>query len=65
MGKDDFHKVPEVEKSINAWRQSERKIMVDTIQDLIRPRTSTRSLSILLKRSEPGGRSLLWSVNPV
>jgi hypothetical protein len=27
--------VPEVEKRINAWRQSERKVMVDTIQDLI------------------------------
>jgi hypothetical protein len=27
--------VPEVEKRINSWRQSERKAMVDTIQDLI------------------------------
>src|SRR5689334_11743486 len=27
--------VPEVEKRINAWRQSERKGMIDTIQDLI------------------------------
>ena len=28
--------VPEVEKRINAWRQSERKGMIDTIQDLVR-----------------------------
>ena len=33
---DDYREVPEVEKSINAWRQSERKVMLDTIQDLIR-----------------------------
>jgi hypothetical protein len=26
----------EVAKSINAWRQSERKVMIDTVQDLIR-----------------------------
>jgi hypothetical protein len=36
MDEDDFREVPEVEKSINAWRQSERKVMLDTIQDLIR-----------------------------
>jgi hypothetical protein len=33
MGEGEF---PEVEKSINAWRKSERKVMLDTIQDLIR-----------------------------
>ncbi len=35
MDKDEVREVPEVEKSINAWRQSERKVMIDTIQDLI------------------------------
>ena len=36
MGEDDFHEESEVAKSINVWRQSERKVMIDTIQDLIR-----------------------------
>ena len=31
----DYHEESKVEKSINAWRQSERKIMIDTVQDLI------------------------------
>jgi hypothetical protein len=35
MVEDEAREVPEVEKSINAWRQSERKVMIDTIQDLI------------------------------
>ena len=35
MNEDDYHEPSEVEKSINAWRQSERKVMIDTIQDLI------------------------------
>src|SRR5690348_8188325 len=35
MNEDLGSDVPEVEKRINAWRQSERKVMVDTIQDLI------------------------------
>lgn len=35
MDEDDYHEPSEVEKSINAWRQSERKVMIDTIQDLI------------------------------
>jgi hypothetical protein len=32
----DYHEDSEVAKSINDWRQSERKIMIDTVQDLIR-----------------------------
>jgi hypothetical protein len=36
MDEDDFHEESEVAKSINVWRQSERKVMIDTIQDLIR-----------------------------
>jgi hypothetical protein len=36
MDEDEFHEESEVAKSINAWRQSERKVMIDTIQDLIR-----------------------------
>ncbi len=35
MDEDEAREVPEVEKRINAWRQSERKVMIDTIQDLI------------------------------
>jgi hypothetical protein len=35
MDEDEARDVPEVEKRINAWRQSERKVMIDTIQDLI------------------------------
>ena len=35
MDRDEAGEVPEVEKRINAWRQSERKVMIDTIQDLI------------------------------
>jgi len=35
MDEDEFHEESPVEKSINTWRQSERKIMIDTIQDLI------------------------------
>src|SRR5207249_1945306 len=34
MDEDEAREVPEVEKRINAWRQSERKVMIDTIQDL-------------------------------
>ena len=32
----DYQEDSEVAKSINAWRQSERKTMIDTVQDLIR-----------------------------
>src|SRR4029077_8235940 len=32
----DDGEVPEVEKRINAWRKSERKVMLDTLQDLVR-----------------------------
>ena len=30
-----YHEETEAEKSINAWRQSQRKIMIDIVQDLI------------------------------
>src|SRR5260370_3867511 len=36
MDPDDYHEESEVAKSINVWRQSERKVMIDKIQDLIR-----------------------------
>jgi hypothetical protein len=32
----DYHEDSEVAKEINTWRQSERKVMIDTVQDLIR-----------------------------
>jgi hypothetical protein len=32
----DYQEDSEVEKEINTWRQSERKTMIDTVQDLIR-----------------------------
>src|SRR6266568_2576377 len=35
MGEDEVREEVEVKKSINAWRQSERKIMIETVQDLI------------------------------
>src|SRR5205807_78004 len=35
MDEDEFHEESPVERSINTWRHSERKIMIDTIQDLI------------------------------
>jgi len=35
MDEDEVHEESEVEKSINVWRQSERKIMIETVQDLI------------------------------
>ena len=31
----EYHEESEPEKRINVWRQSERKIMIDTVQDLI------------------------------
>ncbi len=35
MAEDEGREESEVKKSINAWRQSERKIMIETVQDLI------------------------------
>src|SRR6266581_3429009 len=35
MGEDEGREEVEVKNSINAWRQSERKIMIETVQDLI------------------------------
>src|SRR3989454_9681487 len=35
LDKIEFEEESEVAKKIHAWRQSERKIMIDTIQDLI------------------------------
>src|SRR6266571_7537022 len=35
MGEDEGREESEVKKSINAWRQSERKVMIETVQDLI------------------------------
>jgi hypothetical protein len=35
MDEDEIGEDSEVENSINAWRQSERKVMIETVQDLI------------------------------
>ena len=35
MGEDEGREESEVKNSINAWRQSERKVMIETVQDLI------------------------------
>ena len=35
MGKDEYEEPSEVDKSIYAWRRSERKVMIDTVSDLI------------------------------
>jgi len=31
----EYHEETEAEKRINEWRQSQRKIMIDIVQDLI------------------------------
>ena len=36
MDEDEVREEVEVKKSINAWRQSERKIMIETVQDQIK-----------------------------
>lgn len=35
MDEDEVREEAKVVKNINAWRQSERKVMIDTVQDLI------------------------------
>ena len=35
MDEIEYHEETEAEKRINEWRQSQRKIMIDTVQDLI------------------------------
>ena len=35
MDEDEVSEESDVKKSINAWRQSERKVMIETVQDLI------------------------------
>jgi len=35
MDEDEVREEVEVKNSINAWRQSERKVMIETVQDLI------------------------------
>jgi len=35
MDEDEVSEESDVRKSINAWRQSERKVMIETVQDLI------------------------------
>ena len=35
MGEDEVREEARVAKNIDAWRQSERKVMIDTVQDLI------------------------------
>jgi len=35
MDEDEVGEASEVKNSINAWRQSERKVMIETVQDLI------------------------------
>jgi len=36
MDKDEYEEPSEVDRSIYAWTQSERKVMIDTVSDLIR-----------------------------
>jgi hypothetical protein len=54
----DFHEESEVEKSINAWRQSERKIMIDTVQDLIQTSHKYAKAQYTQTPSVSGGPSL-------
>ena len=57
MGEDEYDEPTEVEKSINAWRQSERKVMVGTIQDLIR-----RSHKYAKSQYTPSAQRARWTL---
>jgi len=61
LDKIEFEEESEVAKKIHAWRQSERKIMIDTIQDLIQTSHKYAKSQYTLVRSGQGGRSLLVS----
>src|SRR5437588_12593515 len=56
MDEDEFHEESPVEKSINVWRQSERKIMIDTIQDLIQT-----SHKYAKSQYTPSGQRARWT----
>ena len=58
LDKIEFEEESEVAKKIHAWRQSERKIMTDTIQDLIQTSHKYAKSQYTPVRSGPGGRSL-------
>ena len=61
MDEDEAREVPEVEKRINAWRQSERKVMIDTIQDLIQ--MSHKYAKYQYTPSNQRSRWLSWAVS--
>ena len=61
MGEDEGREEVEVKKSINAWRQSERKVMIETVQDLIQTSHKYAKSQYILMRSGSGGPS--WRVS--
>jgi hypothetical protein len=56
MDEDEIGEDSEVEKSINVWRQSERKIMIETVQDLIQT-----SHKYAKSQYTPGAQRLRWT----
>jgi hypothetical protein len=56
MDEDEVEEETPVEHSINVWRQSERKIMIDTIQDLIQT-----SHKYAKSQYTPSGQRARWT----
>src|SRR5213593_781193 len=52
----EYHEETEAEKRINAWRQSERKIMIDIVQDLIQT-----SHKYAKSQYTPGAQRARWT----
>ncbi len=56
MGEDEVGEGSEVRKSIDAWRQSERKVMIETVQDLIQT-----SHKYAKSQYTPNGQRVRWT----
>ncbi len=56
LDEDEVREESEVEKSINVWRQSERKIMIETVQDLIQT-----SHKYAKSQYTPGAQRVRWT----
>ena len=52
----DYDDDPEAEKSVNAWRQSQRKIMIDIVEDLIQT-----SHKYAKSQYNPGSQRARWT----
>jgi hypothetical protein len=56
LDKIEYHEETETEKRINIWRQSQRKIMIDTVQDLIQT-----AHKYAKSQYTPGGQRARWT----